>query len=519
MSCIRTHMSDMIVKDRLKNRRSACEEHCTGDPATCSCCKCIKNKHRYFGHTKKLSQNMRTKNIHKRKGFSIPSIVPNNEENDNTFSKYKHLLSSSYSALLKRAESHRHKFKRNGLNIPINIKETKKIGNNQVKTIDGGCICCLGDKRTKVCECCLPSKVLENKHYLGQSISAIKNMFPKHKEIGKDHMQKRAVQTKHKSVDEHKKVHDKICTCYHTCECGIDKEKDKLKKKKISKKQDSLSRSDRIKKMKNKRRKETQKSKSRTHDTIQRRKEYLKEQEQFRKELKKKEKAEKKNKEKLLKIERAELEAISKGREAEDTSCFVDFCLGILKLIVFIVKGVITILFKVILDPKESYTYVRLKLLDPVGTFERIMKYITDAWRIKKLQMLKSISGSDKMTILTDTLQDTAIFQAFAEKGKTPKEKRMIAQKNKQRKIRMEQRNTQAFRSCKHNLLHTLRKTPCLWVYHICPFFYPQCLGILALMKQLTEILLFMLAFIVWTPCIACCETCRAFCCCVLCTN
>lgn len=67
--------------------------------------------------------------------------------------------------------------------------------------------------------------------------------------------------------------------------------------------------------------------------------------------------------------------------------------------------------------------------------------------------------------------------------------------------------------------MSSLRKRPCLRVYYLCPWFYPHCVNILAVWKQFTDIILFILAVGVWSPCILLMELCRAMVCCCLCTG
>lgn len=67
--------------------------------------------------------------------------------------------------------------------------------------------------------------------------------------------------------------------------------------------------------------------------------------------------------------------------------------------------------------------------------------------------------------------------------------------------------------------LTSLRQKPCLWLYHLCPWFYPHCLGFLAFWRQFTDVILFLLAVAVWSPCILLTEFCRSVMCCVMCAG
>ncbi|XP_047526526.1 uncharacterized protein LOC125063887 [Vanessa atalanta] len=65
----------------------------------------------------------------------------------------------------------------------------------------------------------------------------------------------------------------------------------------------------------------------------------------------------------------------------------------------------------------------------------------------------------------------------------------------------------------------SLRKRPYLSVYDRWPWFYPHFLALLNVYRQFRDILLFLLAVVVWSPCIFCMEACRAIMCCFFCTG
>ncbi|XP_069354673.1 uncharacterized protein [Maniola hyperantus] len=65
----------------------------------------------------------------------------------------------------------------------------------------------------------------------------------------------------------------------------------------------------------------------------------------------------------------------------------------------------------------------------------------------------------------------------------------------------------------------SLRKKPFLSVYERCPWFYQHFLSLVYAWKQFLDICLFLLAAIVWSPCILCMEICRACMCCFFCTG
>lgn len=61
----------------------------------------------------------------------------------------------------------------------------------------------------------------------------------------------------------------------------------------------------------------------------------------------------------------------------------------------------------------------------------------------------------------------------------------------------------------KNLYLSTRALRPCLWLYYSCPALYPTFITVLNTWKQFCHILLFVGAFIVWSPCLLCMEICR----------
>lgn len=64
----------------------------------------------------------------------------------------------------------------------------------------------------------------------------------------------------------------------------------------------------------------------------------------------------------------------------------------------------------------------------------------------------------------------------------------------------------------------SLRKRPCLFIFYTCPWFYPHFISLITLWRQFTDVILFLLAVIVWSPCLLTLEVFRFFICCCLCT-
>lgn len=312
-------------------------------------------------------------------------------------------------------------------------------------------------------------------------------------------------------VEDLKKVSkkDNLCVCDNICECA--KAMQKAKEKELLK---------RFQKKKPQHKKpNTLRDKLKKRQEEEKHKRYSEADKRYQKSLKEKRKKELKRKIKLYKQEQREMKELSKQDEAHDTNCFVDFVLGILRLVFIGLKGILTVLFTIISDPEGSYRYTRLKLRNPTDTMKEMLRWAEEAWQHQKFRMNRAIKGSRTMTILKDEVIESEIYQAFAPKGKTEEERRFIDASNKRRKKRILKRQNEAIFGCRHMLLVTMRKRPCLWFYHICPNIYPQFLSARMFLINFSQMLLFCLAVVVWTPCIVCCEACRGLLCCILCTH
>lgn len=64
----------------------------------------------------------------------------------------------------------------------------------------------------------------------------------------------------------------------------------------------------------------------------------------------------------------------------------------------------------------------------------------------------------------------------------------------------------------------SLRRRPCFCIYFRCAWFYPHFISLLRLWQQFTDVVLFLLAVVVWSPCLVTIEVLRFFVCCCLCT-
>ncbi|XP_050342783.1 uncharacterized protein LOC126768626 [Nymphalis io] len=238
--------------------------------------------------------------------------------------------------------------------------------------------------------------------------------------------------------------------------------------------------------------------------------------------LKQKEK-EFKESEKMADKENLKVEKIIKKNKNDEElawNCMTNFVIGIINIGVNLIIKIFSMTFSMLLNPIGSFVYVRERAKDPPGTIKRIKGWLTRTWSNKNSRMSETIKQSNTMNVIADQIEDTAIYDAlFANKGKTGAQKSLYERKRKLRKRRIQKRHDQALYGCRHMLLTTLRKTPCLWLYYICPDLYPQYLNLVTFMTNFCHLIIYLLALICWTPCIICFEGCRACLCCLFCTN
>lgn len=216
----------------------------------------------------------------------------------------------------------------------------------------------------------------------------------------------------------------------------------------------------------------------------------------------------------LRKKRMEEMKGLYEGK-VEDGSLLKDSVVAVAKIVGATVSNVFKLVKSGVTDPHGSWKYIKEKARDPEGTFDAIRGSISDPYSdyaLTKKRLAVRLDQNPIVNILKDELEDTSIYGLVANKGKD------ADIKAKMRKKRIRQRENAVKYNCTNNFLITLRKTPCLWVYHICPKMYPQCLSCLAFTRDFFNLILLLLAIVVWMPCILCVEFCRAILCCFFCT-
>ncbi|CAG9560673.1 unnamed protein product [Danaus chrysippus] len=199
------------------------------------------------------------------------------------------------------------------------------------------------------------------------------------------------------------------------------------------------------------------------------------------------------------------------NKNASDPILFAESVIDVGKLGVTAVTDILRVFVRTAVDPKHAYHTLKDMKNDP----SLIAKYIkrgvrgsgvaATARRIR-LRCL-AMRGVKKVRGILESYPITNYLLYIA--SKDPK-KRLP----KKKPIKREQIDF----SCSLYMA-SLRKRPFLSVYNKYPWFYPHFLSLLNVWKQFTDIALFLLAVVVWSPCIICMEACRAIMCCFFCTG
>ncbi|CAB3243047.1 unnamed protein product [Arctia plantaginis] len=170
----------------------------------------------------------------------------------------------------------------------------------------------------------------------------------------------------------------------------------------------------------------------------------------------------------------------------------------------------ITSVKRVISHPRDIKYRAMLAYTDPKGTAAKSLQDFRDSGYSGTLARVRRRCATMQISkYLISALDSHPVTKYLLHyRDKDPKQ-RLLKQKPMKEK-----------RDIEGNTFFTsLRKKPCLWLYRLCPGFYPHCLSLLTFWRQFTDVFIFLLAVAVWSPCILCTEFCRAVICCLMCAG
>lgn len=287
----------------------------------------------------------------------------------------------------------------------------------------------------------------------------------------------------------------KPCVC-GTKICPMEALKIDLQNKIISKKQATQMR----KKLKN----ETltkKKSKKKTQD----KRNYAMRQKKYKKEdlLRKKERN------KADKIANRHLE---KYMNSSDTLLLAESATDIAKLGINAVTSSLKCMCKAVLNPKHTYRNLRTGVQNPQRLLNNMKNVWSDSGVVSTARRVKRRFRSMRcVNSVANKMKENTVMNYLLHACDNNPTARL------RRKRRVRRREPVNFQCSLY--MASIRKKPWLFVYYLCPWFYPHCISMLNIWRQFTDVMLFLLAVFVWSPCILAMEACRACMCCTLCTG
>ncbi|XP_072940774.1 uncharacterized protein [Epargyreus clarus] len=211
----------------------------------------------------------------------------------------------------------------------------------------------------------------------------------------------------------------------------------------------------------------------------------------------------------------AELEKrVKKYKDASDTLLAADSLIDVGKLGMSTVCDVARTTARAIYDPKVALERVKCKKTSPDLALQLLEKRYMEsdaaatARRLKlRCMFMKSVKKAKQK------LEENPITHYMLHAADKNAKARKFKRKPKVRRVR----EPLDFECSLY--MASLRKRPCLSIYYKWPWFYPHLVTMLNIWKQFTDVTLFLLAAVVWSPCILCMEGCRAMMCCFFCTG
>ncbi|CAK1552869.1 unnamed protein product [Leptosia nina] len=198
--------------------------------------------------------------------------------------------------------------------------------------------------------------------------------------------------------------------------------------------------------------------------------------------------------------------------DKNDVMLVAESVVDVAKLGITGITDVLRIMYRCAKDPKHSWRTVKSMAKDPSLIGKTLKETYNDsgvAATGRRVGMRLSAMGSVKET--KNLLEQHPITNYILHIADKDPKKRL-------RKARKVKRKERIDFGC--NLyMSSLRKRPFMFIFDRCPSFYPHCLSIVNVWKQFAEVVTFLLAVVVWSPCIFCMEICRAVMCCTLCTG
>lgn len=191
-----------------------------------------------------------------------------------------------------------------------------------------------------------------------------------------------------------------------------------------------------------------------------------------------------------------EKKRIEKDTIDENVS-LTSYCLsGLASWIIAIISKVFNILYTCVRHPKLSYSYAQNKLDNPKLTFLTIKRWSLSRYTSKKMRIKHNMARSKTAKILTDEILTSKYVKVFLPKNQATHDNLILREKRKMK------RKDAAMHNCKHVHLLTMKKTPYMWCFYLCPRFYLPFLNFMMCCKKAMNVLMAIGTIIIWTPCL-----------------
>ncbi|XP_061378017.1 uncharacterized protein LOC133319056 [Danaus plexippus] len=199
------------------------------------------------------------------------------------------------------------------------------------------------------------------------------------------------------------------------------------------------------------------------------------------------------------------------NKNASDPILFAESVLDVGKLGVTAVTDIFRLFVRTAVDPKHAYQ----KLKDMKNDPSLMAKYLKSG-----IQGSGVVSTARRIRLRCLAMRGVKRVRSILESYPITNYLLYIASKDPRKRLpkRKPMKREQIDFSCSLYMA-SLRKRPFLSVYNKYPWFYPHFLSLLNVWRQFIDIALFLLAVVVWSPCILCMEACRAIMCCFFCTG
>lgn len=198
-------------------------------------------------------------------------------------------------------------------------------------------------------------------------------------------------------------------------------------------------------------------------------------------------------------------EDLVEGNVSLTSSCLS----GLASWIITIIAKLAHIIYTCVRHPQVAIAFVKEKLMNPKLTYGMTKRWGLHLYRSKIIRIKNNIDRSETARMLIDKILTNKFVRLFSPNDRKTHNNLVF------RIVRKIQRKEVMY-SCKRIFSLTMKKSPSMWFFHLCPDFYAPLLNFLIGCRKVTEALMAIGAIIVRTPCFIVLETFRFLFCCTM---